>query len=195
MSSFTTHKLLKVALGVAILSSLGCATARDQAGDSIEWRTGDKTGNPFEIQLTASGTELKATLLNRSASKQTLLHDVNLQASTLEILAANGMRSKPYDSRLLMKSDNKPYCQLFQTVEPGKKLDLGSVRFRKSRDGYSGQWGPYNFDELPVGEYRVRVIWHGERGQCFDEGTGKMRTLPSVWRGMVRSNQVILHLL
>jgi hypothetical protein len=84
---------------------------------------------------------------------------------------------------------------LFQTVAPGSKLDLGTVHFRKANDGYSGQWGPFNFDELPVGEYRARVIWHSERAQCFDEGSGKMRALPSVWRGMVRSNQVTLQLL
>jgi hypothetical protein len=195
MRSCTTHKLLEVTLGIVLLSGLACATARDQAGDSIEWRTGDKTGNPFEIQLTGNGPDLKATLLNRSSTKQTLLHDVNLQASTLEILAANGMRIKHYDARMLMKLDNKPYCQSFQTVAPGKKLELGTIQFRKSRDGYSGQWGPFNFDELPAGEYRVRVIWHSDRGQCLDEGTGKMRALPSVWRGMVRSNQVILQLM
>lgn len=195
MRSCTTHKLLRVTLGMGLLSGLACATARDQAGDSIEWRTGDKTGNPFEIRLTANGSELKATLLNRSAKKQPFLSDTNLQASTLELLAANGMPSKHYDSRLLMKIDNKPYCHLFQTAAPGSKLDLGTVQFRKSRDGYSGQWGPFNFDELPAGEYRARVIWHSERAQCLDDSTGKMRALPSVWRGMVRSNQVTLQLL
>lgn len=190
-----TCKPSGIALGVALLSGLACATTGDQAGDSIEWRTGSNTGNPFEIRLTANGATLTATLLNRSSSKQTFLYDANLQASTLELLAANGMRSKPYDSRLIMKIDPKPYCHLFQTVAPGSKLELGAVPFRKGHDGYSGQWGPFNFDELPVGEYRVRVIWHSERAHCFDEGSGKMRALPSVWRGMVRSNQVTLQLL
>jgi hypothetical protein len=194
MRSSTTHKLFEIIVAFSLLSGLACATARSTAGDSIEWRTGDKTGNPLEIQLTGNGTDLKATMLNRSKSKQVVLHDVNLQASTLEMLAANGMPAKHYDSRMIMKVDNKPYCQLFQTVAPGKKLELWTAQFRKSRDGYTGQWGPFNFDELPAGEYRVRVIWHSDRGQCLDESTGKMRALPSVWRGMVRSNQVTLQL-
>ncbi len=194
MRRCTMLRLPQAALGVALLSALACATARDQGGDSIEWRTGSKTGNPFEIRLNANGTELGASLHNRSTSKQSFLHDTNLQASTLEVLAPNGMRSRHYDSRLLMKLDNKPYCHLFQTLMPGDKLDLGAVQFRKSRDGYSGQWGPFNFDELPAADYQVRVIWHSERGQCLDESTGKMRALPSVWRGMVRSNQVTLQL-
>ena len=194
MRARTTWRFRRAALGVAILGGLGCAAKPGQAGDSIEWKTGSRTGNPFEIRLTARGPELKAVLINRSSVEQRLLHDAHLQAATLELVASTSIGPKPYDSRLIMKYDSKPYCQLFQTLAPGKKLDLGSVRFQKSRDGFAGQWGPFNFEEVPAGDYQARVTWHSERTQCFDEGTRQMRKLPSVWRGLVRSNQVTLHL-
>ena len=189
-----TRMLRKAALGVAILCGLGCAVNQGQAGDSVEWRTGSRTGNPLEIRLTARGSELKAVLANRSSVEQTLLYDAHLQAATLELIPTTGVGPKPYDSRLIMKYDTKPYCQLFQTLPPGKKLELGTARFQKLRDGFAGQWGPFNFEEVPAGDYQVRVTWHSERAQCFDESTRQMRKLPSVWRGMVRSNQVTLHL-
>ena len=189
-----TWRLRKAALGVAILGGLGCAAHQEPAGDSIEWRTGSRTGNPFEIHLTTSGTELKAVLVNVSSSEQKLLHDAHLQAATLELVSATGGQPKPYDSRMIMKFDPTPYCQLFQTLPPGKNLALGSVRFAKSRDGFAGQWGPFNFEEVPTGDYQVRATWRNERVQCLDESTRQMHKLPSVWRGMVRSNQVTLHL-
>ena len=189
-----TWMLRKAALGVALLCGLGCAANQGQAGDSIEWRTGSRTGNPFEIRLAASGSDLKAVLVNRSSAEQRLLHDAHLQVTTLELVPSTGIGPKPYDSRLIMKYDATPYCHLFQTLPPGKKLELGAVHFGKSRDGYAGQWGPFNFEEVPAGDYQARVTWHSERAQCFDESTRQMRKLPSVWRGLVRSNQVTLHL-
>jgi hypothetical protein len=189
-----TWMLRKAALGVAILCGLGCAANQGQAGDSIEWSTGSKTGNPFDIRLTASGLDLKAVLVNRSSTEQKLLHDAHLQTATLELVSSTSSRPKPYDPRMIMKHDSTPYCHLFQTLQPGKKLDLGSVHFQKSRDGFAGQWGPFNFEEVPAGDYQAQVTWHSERAQCFDESTRQMRKLPSVWRGLVRSNQVTLHL-
>ena len=189
-----TWMLRKAALGIVILCGPGCAANQGQAGDSVEWRTGSRTGNPLEIRLTANGSELKAVLVNRSSVEQMLLNDAHLQAATLELVPATGIGPKPYDSRLIMKYDTKPYCQMFQTLRPGKKLELGFARFQKLRDGFSGQWGPYNFEEVPAGEYQVSVTWHSERAQCFDESSRQMRKLPSVWRGMVRSNRVTLHL-
>jgi len=194
MHECMTLMLRKAALGVAILCGFGCAANQGQPGFSIEADTGSKTGNPFEIRLTASGSELKAALFNRSSSKQMLLQDTYLQASTLELISSTGSEHKPYDSRRIKKYDNTPYCPLFLPLAPGTKLVLASVRFRKLRDGFAGQWGPFNFEELPAGDYQARVTWQNERAQCFDESTRQMRKLPSIWRGRVRSNQVTLHL-
>jgi hypothetical protein len=192
---FEMYMLRKAALGVVFLSGFACASIRGLPGDSIEASTGKKTGNPFEIRLTAKGSELKAVLLvARNSTEKWLLHDAHLQASTLELVSSTGSPQKPYDSRMIMKYDATPYCRLFQTVAPAKTLDLAAVRFRRSRDGYAGQWGPFHFDELPAGDYQARVIWQSDRTQCLDEGTRQMRKLPSVWRGLVRSNQVTLHL-
>jgi hypothetical protein len=189
-----TWTLRKAALGAALLCGLGCAN-RGQPGFSIEAATGSRTGNPFEIRLTVSGTELRAMLVNTSPSRQVLIHDAHLQPATLELISATGSEHKPYDSRTIMKIDATPYCKLFPTLAPGKKLELGSVRFGKSRDGYKGQWGPFNFEELPPGDYLARVSWLSERAQCLDENPPRqMRKLPTVWRGIVRSNQVTLHL-
>jgi len=194
MRARMTWMFRNAGLGTAILCGLGCAATQGQAGDSMEATTGSKTGNPFEIRLTASGSELKAVFVNRSSAQQRLLHGAHLQAATLELVSSTGSRHKPYDSRMIMKYDTTPYCQLFQTLAPGKKLEVGFVRFKQSRDGYSGQWGPFNFDEVPAGDYQARVTWYSERAQCLDESTRQMRKLPSVWRGVVRSNQVTLHL-
>jgi hypothetical protein len=184
----------QAALGVAVVLAVGCAATQGQAGFSIEATSGRRTGNPFEIRLASGDAALKAVLVNRSSSDQLLLHDSHLQASTLEIISPTGSVHKPYDSRKIGKLDATPYCHLFLPIGPGKKMLLAGMHFRKSRDGYSGEWGPFNFDELPAGDYQVRVVWYSERTQCLDEGTGKMRRLPSVWRGIVRSNQVTLHL-
>jgi hypothetical protein len=188
-----TSILCQAALGLAALGGGGCAT-QGQPGFSIEAETGSRTGNPYEIRLTASGSELKAVLVNHSSAKQVLLHEPHLQASTLELVPPTGSRPKPYDSRMLKKFDTTPYCQLFLTLPPGTKLALGTVRFGKSRDGYTGQWGPFNFDEVPAGDYHAQVVWQSERSQCFDETTRQMRKLPTIWRGVVRSNQIVLHL-
>jgi hypothetical protein len=193
MCHWMTLILRTAVLGAVILGGLGCAT-RGQPGYSIEADTGSRTGNPFEIRLTVSGPELKAVLVNRSSAKQVLFHETNLQASTLELVSATGSHHNPYDSRMLKKYDTTPYCRLFLTLPHGTKLELGTVRFKKSRDGYVGQWGPFNFDELPPGDYQALITWQSERTQCFDEDTRQMRKLATVWRGIVRSNQVTLHL-
>ena len=195
MRDCITWMFRKAALGVAILCSLGCAENQGLPGFSIEATTGKRTGNPFEIRLTARRAKLKAVLINRAVLEKTLLHDAHVQTSTLELISSTGSVHKPYDSRMIMKYDSTPYCQLFQTLAPGKKLELGSVRFRESRDGFAGQWGPFNFDELPAGDYLARVIWQSEQSECFDENTRNMRKVPATWRGIVRSNQVTLHLL
>jgi len=181
---------------MSLLCGLACSVTQGQPGDSIEWRTGSTTGNPFEIRLVSSGSELKAVLANRSSSEQVLLYHEYLQTSSIELVSSTGQQPnpKPYDSRLIMKVDSKPYCRLFQKLGPGKKLEIGTLSLRKSRDGYAGQWGPYNFDEVAAGDYHARVIWHSERSQCLDESTQQMRKLTSAWKGMVRSNQITVHL-
>src|SRR5512138_3840520 len=107
----------QAALGALVLGLLGCATA-GQPGFSIEANTGSKTGNPFEIRLTASSSELKAVLVNRSATPQMLLQDAQLQTTTLELVSATGSVHQPYDSRLIKKQDLTPYCNLFITLPP-----------------------------------------------------------------------------
>jgi hypothetical protein len=186
--------LRRTVLGAAAVCVLGCAGMKGPPGYSIEAATGNRTGNPFEIRLTASGSDLKAVLVNLSSTPQRLLCDANLQTSTLELVSSTGSEHKPYDSRRIMKYDTTAYCGLFQPLAPGKKLVLGSVRFRKSRDGFAAQWGPLNFEELPAGDYQAVVSWRGERAQCLDESTQQMRKLPTIWRGFVRSNQVTLRL-
>jgi len=186
-------RLHKVALGVAILVGLGCG-AHGQAGFSIEAATGSKDDNPFEIRLIANGPALEAVLISHSPSAQKLLHNAHMQPATLELIASTGSRHKPFDPRKLMKVDTTPYCHLFQTLAPHSKLELSAVSFRRSRDGYEGQWGPFNFEELPPGDYQARVTWLSERGECVEENPRQTRKLPGVWRGVVHSNQVTLHL-
>jgi len=188
------YLLRKTMLGMVLVCCVACATPKGLPGDSIEASTGKRTGNPFEIRLTAKGAELKAVIeVSRKTTEKWVLHDMHLQPSRLELISSTGTVRKPYDSRMIKKFDTTPYCRLFWEVAPGKSLDFWSVRFQKSRDGYKGQWGPFHFDELPADDYRARVIWTSNRTQCFDENTGQTRKLLS-WKGRVRSNQVFLHL-
>ncbi len=194
MHELMTSVGCKATLAVVFLSAFACASTGGQSGDSVEATTGSRTGNPLDIRLTASGPELKAVIVNHSSTDRMLLHTLYLQASTLELVSSTGSQLKPYDSRLIMKYDGAPYCHLFQKLVPGKKVQLGAMRFRSSRDGFTGQWGPFNFDEVPAGDYQVRVTWYSDRAQCLDESTQKMQKVPAVWRGFVRSNLVTLHL-
>jgi hypothetical protein len=193
MYKSTTCMLHTAALGMATLLGLGCAT-QGKPGFSIEATTGSRKGNPFEIRVTTRGPELKAVLINHSSTEQRLLYSNHLQTTKLELISETGSVQKPYDSRKIQKYDTKPYCYLFQKLGPGKKRQLGSVGFKKLRDGYSGQWGPFNFEEIPAGKYQARIIWQSEITQCFDESVDKMREVSPVWRGIVRSNQVTLRL-
>ena len=194
MDEWTIGVPRKAVLATVLLSVSACAVQQGQPGDSIEWRTGSRTGNPLEIRLMVHGSDLKAVLVNRSSSPQEILYNAYLQTSALELASPTGRSPKPYDSRLIMKYDRTPYCRLFKTLAPHKEMALEIIRFRKSHDGFSGQWGPFHFDEVPDGDYQARVSWHSERSQCLDESTRQMRDLSSTWKGLVRSNQVLLHL-
>ena len=81
----TTWRFHKATLGLAILCGFGCAS-QGQPGFSIEATTGSRTGNPFEIRLTASRSELKAVIVNRSSTEQKMLLEPYLQAATLELV-------------------------------------------------------------------------------------------------------------
>ena len=73
---------------MSLLCGLACSVTQGQPGDSIEWRTGSTTGNPFEIRLVSSGSELKAVLANRSSSEQVLLYHEYLQTSSIELVSS-----------------------------------------------------------------------------------------------------------
>ena len=148
--------------------------------------------DPFEIRLSGNGPELKAMLVNRSSVPRSALCDGELQPSRLEIVSSTGKRVKAFDSRSIMKYDNTVHCRLFKSVQPGRDLEMGAVKFKKSGEGFEASWGPYRFETVPAGEYKARVIWTSEFDTCFDEETEQQRKLANVWLGRIQSNEVTL---
>jgi hypothetical protein len=183
---------------LATILSLGIpnAAARTAAGANAEAdkEATIKNENPFEIQLSNNGMNLKAVLINRSGSARSVLCDGLLQPSRLEIVSSRGESVKSFDSREVMKYDNTFHCRLLKSIPPGQSTEIGSARFQKSGKGFRAGWGPFEFGDLPAGDYRARVVWVSELGQCFDEDTNEMRTAAVVWMGRVESNEVTLRL-
>jgi hypothetical protein len=185
---------------ICVATALGCnhvcASPSAQVGRD-EQRTKETRMNshqPFEIELTCSGVELKATLINRSRAAIPVIQSEDLQPSQLSLTSSDGKQQPFFDERSLMKYDNTPYCHLFASLAPGQRLDLESARFKKSAGKYATAWGPYSFDNLVPGDYRAQVTWRGLFDECFDEDTQKPRKIPGAWTGEVQSNEVKLRL-
>lgn len=183
-------------LAIALCWNLACASPQGQAGRDPKAvkETKMKDDNPFEIRLTSHGNDIRAVLVNRSQAALPVLTGADLQPSQLKLISAAGRKPSYFDSRDIKKFDNTPYCHRFQNLAPGRELELGTARFKKSGSEFSASWGPFTFDQLPAGDYRAEVSWRSEYEQCFDESTKQMRKVPSIWTGVVRSNEVSLQL-
>jgi len=195
-SGILAATLLCVAFAAAPSLNVACASqpAKPSPDTRAAKETKMKDDNPFEIRLTGNGAELKAVLVNRSPVARSALCDGELQPSRLEMVASTGKRVKAFDSRDIMKYDNTVHCRLFKSIPPGRDIDIGSARFKKSGNGFAASWGPFHFENLPAGDYKVRVVWSSELEQCFDEDTKQERKIANAWTGRVQSNEVILQL-
>lgn len=178
-----------VTLALALLAGATCASG--EPGGKKEERP--MTSGPFEIRLSVKGRSLKAVLVNRSQSAQRVFYDPLLQPSQLELRGAGG-KVEAFDSRSLMKFDNTFHCSRFKQLRPGGELALGSAELGKKGGGFAGKWDPFEFEDLPGGEYTARAIWSSEASSCTDDETGQVRPLPDVWLGRVESNPVTLAL-
>jgi hypothetical protein len=182
------------AAGISLHAACAAPPAKARADSYTAKETKMNEENPFDIRLSGNGPELKAVLVNRSPVPRWALCDGELQPSRLEIVSASGKRVKAFDSRAIMKYDNTVHCRLFKSIPAGRDIEIGSARFKNSGHGFEANWGPFHFENLPAGDYKVRVVWASEFEQCFDEDTKQERKMPNVWIGRVQSNEVTLQL-
>jgi hypothetical protein len=151
---------------------------------------------PLAISLEAAkGPGLEAVLSNCSAAEQVLIHDSHLQDCRLVLVDAEGKEVESFDTRMVMKFDNRPHEYLFQSLEPGDGIVLHDERFMENDEGgWEMQWGPHRFEEIGPGTYTAHVEWTCELDSWFTEETDQYETIEGIWTGAVRSNEVTLTL-
>lgn len=148
---------------------------------------------PFVITLTQTQErELRAIIKNQSTEPQMVLHDSDLQPSIL-MLTVQGKEVPSFDSRSIKKFDNTVYRSSYTTLPPEGELELGRAQFKASGRTYQVRWGPYQFDQLAPGHYKARVGFKSDRDEWVDDDTEE-RGKHQLWKGMVLSNEVEVHL-
>ncbi|MBW2261484.1 MAG: hypothetical protein JRG91_05870 [Deltaproteobacteria bacterium] len=147
---------------------------------------------PLAISLQAvKGPGLAAAMSNCSGSDQTLLHDSHLQACRLVLVDEAGQEVESFDTRMVMKFDNRPHEYLFQSLAPGDGIVLHEERFdRRDGGGWELGWGPYSFRKIAPGTYTAHVEWTSTLDAWSVEETGLLETIEGIWTGSVRSNEV-----
>lgn len=163
---------------------LSAARASPPTTDS---RTNQSTmaQTPFEIALVASQGMLRATIKNVSSSPQPLLHNTDLQPSSLALTAPDGTHPAPFDARSIKKFDNTVHAESFTGIAAGQQTRLFEERVKKGEL----TWGPYRWTKLPAGAYKARVVFVSAIDSYKDD-TGKQLRHPGVWLGCVESNAV-----
>jgi len=148
---------------------------------------------PFAIRLTATeGPGLRAVLRNESPVEQVFLHESNLQPSRLVLVNGSGVEATAFDSRSVKKFDNTVLEAMYARLAPGSEAPFGEVRFTRGGDGFEVTWGPFQFEKLPPGAYKARVVWKSAQDSWTDTEAGTHGRVAGIWLGEVRSNEVDL---
>jgi len=149
--------------------------------------TANTMDSPFEIRAALDRSlNLKATLVNRSAGPQLVLHDRNLQPSALVVTDAQGTAVAVTDSRDVEKFDNTIRRAAYKSVPAGGTFELFAARATKSSGRYALTWGPYQFRNVAPGHYKARVRWTSAESTYVGED-GTVHTLAGIWQGVVAS--------
>jgi hypothetical protein len=107
------------------------------------------------------------------------------QPSRLVLVGPGGQVVDVFDSRSIKKYDTTIRCDELQTIPAGVEIDIGSVRVKRSDQGFALTWGPFEYIKLPAGIYTAQVVWKSTAARCFDDKTGQPRSRES---GKGRSN-------
>jgi len=181
---------------VLLLVSCGSQHLTGPRQVSAVGQTCETSQEPLAISLEASrGSRLELVLSNCSTADQMLLHDSHLQDCRLVLVDAEGKEAESFDTRMIMKFDNRPHQYLFQSLAPGDGIVLHEERFMDNDEGgWEIQWGPHRFEAIAPGTYTAHVEWTCDKDSWFIEETEKYETIEGIWTGTIRSNEVTLTL-
>lgn len=197
-----SHRALWVCLLCVALSfeAGSCAAPKDAAKVALakvsQENTTMTTSIPFRIVVRVdSGKRLEAVLENTSQVEQIYLIRSLIQPSRLLIRTRDGKELQAFDKRTTMKFDNTAYRAMFKTLRPGETAAIDSSTFKPdSKGGYSISWGPFTYENLPAGEYSVRVDWTSAITEAYDADTRSWEDIENLWLGTVISNEVQIQL-
>lgn len=144
----------------------------------------------FTLELRLAGTDLTASLRNRSKTVQRYFHHSMIQPVTLTLVDGAGRSFQPEDMREVAKYDASPYKHLYQTLEPGATVTLLTAPVPKG----SLRWGPLSWGELPSGRYTATAHLDHSMNQWVDRETKQNGTWPDLWRGKLSSKPITLNI-
>ncbi|MDQ3001041.1 MAG: hypothetical protein M3Y08_07245 [Fibrobacterota bacterium] len=190
-----------------LLNTVNCVRADSGApvsrAKSVEKpAVGAKKGNPMdtapmELRLAfGAGPSLVAELANKSKVPQFYLHDSFHQPSLLALKSADGKTIKPFDSRAIMKRSNALEADMYDSVEPGEVDSLLDESFTASDDGAAWElsWGPFRYEGLLPGKYKVRVTWKCLKDTWSDSEAGTTGRIKGLWKGTLKSQELVFEL-
>ena len=155
----------------------------------------EKTNPPSPLDAYPS---LVAHLVNTSQKSEKIFYNDLRQPSWLELTGPDGKKVTPDDKRAIMEYNPTIQCEEFEELPPQGERFLGSVSFRHTDKGYSGEWGTYEFKNLPPGAYTARAVWASEKDSCQNDSGATAKQLPTklsdIWLGEVTSNSLTITL-
>jgi hypothetical protein len=144
----------------------------------------------FTLELRLAGTQLTATLHNRSKTAQRYFHHAMIQPVRLTLVDDAGRTVEPMDQRESAKFDNTPYRHLYQMLDPGASVPLLSTPVGQG----SLRWGPLSWPDLVSGRYTATAHWDHQMNQWVDRQTKEAGSWPDLWRGPLTSKPVRLNI-
>lgn len=143
----------------------------------------------FTLELRLAGSELTATLHNRSKAPQRYLHEDGIQPVTLTLVNAAGRTIAPEDTRSYAKFDATPYKDLYEVLEPNRAATLQTATVRKG----ALRWGPFSWADLPAGRYTATAVFDHQIQKWVDRETKQTGNWTDLWRGQLKSKPVALN--
>jgi len=148
---------------------------------------------PFAISLAVlEGPGLRLSMRNQSANPHAYLSDASLQPSLLLIHGEDGKGYAPRDDRKIKKRNTIPEEEDYKTLPPGATDTVYEAGFEREGAGYTLKWGPFLYQGLTPGKYRVRAGWRSALNAWRDPDTGKQGKMSGLWMGKTESNEAVV---
>lgn len=145
----------------------------------------------MEIRLELTdGPGIRAILHNVSGKARRVLHSPDLQPSRVILTDSAGKVLTPFDNRTRSKFDRTVRAAMFQRIPERGSLELDMAAFRKNAAAhYDLHWGPYEYREIPVGAWKVQVVF-----ECVIDKPTDKSAVPDTWSGTAVSNVIEMRL-